>query len=129
MAKKTREDWIDERRRELGMSWYALASRVHSSTEALRNVRRGGNAYPKTVRNLEATLGWALGSLMAIDHGGAPTVVSSIDMVTPSVPIRLALATEDDPALQLRSIRDRLGHTAFWLLVDQMRSEEDATKR
>lgn len=107
------------RKNERGMSWDEVAEKAEVSRQTLSNIRGGGNAYPKTIRNVEAVFGWALGSIAAIDDGREPTVLKD-----PLTEQWLPVPDGDDPAVQLRAIRQRMGATAFWREVEAMRSEE-----
>ncbi|MFI7678523.1 helix-turn-helix domain-containing protein [Actinophytocola sp. NPDC049390] len=131
----SRDILMDERRKQLGLSWDEVAQAAGVSKNTLLSIRRGGDSYPKTIRNVEAALQWALGSIAAIDEAREPTPVDPRAVVAGQPPAfrapgytPITAADADDPAIQLRQIRQRLGATAFWAVIEQMR-DEDATLR
>lgn len=125
---RTLDDYMTERVRQLGMSWAELEARAGVTKKTMLHIRAGGNSYPKTIRNVEAALGWALGSIEAVKAGGEPTVVD-VDAVlrAPSVGLYHPAPAADDPAVQLRQLRARMGATAFWREINMIRDEEEAT--
>lgn len=133
---KSLDDWITDRVRELSMSLGELANKAHVERTTLSNIRNGKTrGHPKSVRNIEAALGWALGSIEAIRDGGEPTVVDPMAALAGQPPsfrapgyVPVTATDADDPAVQLRQIRQRMGATAFWREIEQMR-DEDATLR
>lgn len=103
------------------MSWEELALQASIGRETLRRIREGAGG-PKAVRNVEAVLGWRVGSMTDIDEGGEPTV----DEVVPApAHVQLGALTEDYPA-RLRALRVAMGPAAFWREVGAMQAEEDA---
>ena len=126
---KSLDDWITDRVRELSMSLGELADKAHVERTTLINIRKGKTrGHPKTVRNIEAALGWTLGSIEAVRGGGEPTLVADVQPRPAATAQFGPLIAGDDPAVQLRQIRQRLGATAFWAIIEQMR-DEDATLR
>jgi transcriptional regulator with XRE-family HTH domain len=69
----TLDEWINERRIDLGMRLEDLATAAGITREALRQIRHGGGSRLKTDRDLEDALQWERGSLNAIRNGGQPT--------------------------------------------------------
>lgn len=125
---RTLDDWIKERVSQLSMGLTELANKAGISKETLLKVRRGEGGYPKTIRNVEAALGWALGSIETIKAGGEPTAVD-VDAVLRNQTAGMYAVPSDDPAVQLRDIRQRMGQTAFWREIVAMSDEDGTTLR
>ncbi|MDL4812723.1 helix-turn-helix domain-containing protein [Actinomadura opuntiae] len=65
---------LDRRRRELGMTWRAIATAADISYEALRAIRRGDyRASDITAAAIDRAVRWEDGSVEAIYDGGDPT--------------------------------------------------------
>lgn len=117
---QTLADWMNDRRLELSMSWDEVEKKAGVTKNTMLSIRRGdGDSYPKTIRNVEAALGWALGSISAIKAGREPRVVD-VDAV-----IARQTVDVDDPAVQLRALLRRMGPTAFWREIGVMHTEGD----
>lgn len=119
-AKRTRKDWIVERAAELGISLDELAQRAGIVRQTLYQIRDGRRGHPRTMRNIEAQLRWAPGSLDDIDAGREPTLVDVAAVL--ARPAFQPPAT--DPREQLRAIRRQLGPVAFWTEIGVMQAEE-----
>lgn len=102
-------DLMDERRRQLRLTWDEVASRASIHRETLRNLRTGvsANLRPLTKAGLEGALKWKDGSVDAILAGGAPTPSGEPE---PSDKFRAGIETanavldamEEDPDLRRR---------------------------
>jgi transcriptional regulator with XRE-family HTH domain len=129
MARKrqtpTRGDRMDARRKQLGMSWEEVAKAAGLDRVTVFNIRNGANGHPKSIRNIEAALGWTLGSIAEIDAGREPVVVTD-PLASPTAFFTPAVET-DDPAVQLRALRQRMGAIAFWREIEVMREGETTT--
>lgn len=66
---------MDQRRRELRLTWDQVASRAGINRETLRQIRNGisESIRPLTAAGIEDALQWEHGSIDAILAGGAPT--------------------------------------------------------
>ena len=68
-----RDEAMNRRRLELGMTWRQVAAAAGISYETLRSVRKGDTAGGElTLSSIERALGWTRGSFAAIDAGGQP---------------------------------------------------------
>ncbi len=124
-AATKRDQYMDERRRALGMSWEEVGAAAHVSRDTLRRIRYGGDAYPRTIRNLEAVLGWKLGSIARIDDGREPITLDVDPAALLPPPDLVGPARAGDPAAQLRQLRDQMGAVAFWREVGAMQAEDE----
>jgi|SRR5690606_3637347 len=69
--------WMDERRGELRLKWSDVARRAGVTTQALRDIRKGGAMRTTTRIALEQALHWQRGSIDAILRGGEPVELPS----------------------------------------------------
>lgn len=75
-----RDAAMNIRRLDLGMTWREVAATAGISYETLRAVRKGDSTGGQlTLSSIERALGWAPGSIAAIDDGGEPVVLSAAE--------------------------------------------------
>ena len=68
-----RDEAMNRRRLELGMTWRQVAAAAQISYETLRAVRKGDTAGGElTLSSIERGLRWAAGAFQAIDAGREP---------------------------------------------------------
>jgi len=113
---------MDARRRALGMSWEELALKAQVGRETLRRIREGGGG-PKAVRNVEASLGWRIGSVADIDDGGEPRVIDTDDVLRRPV----SSGGPESVIDRLREIWLQVGTITFWAAVQTLQAEAEQT--
>ncbi|NUS29776.1 MAG: helix-turn-helix transcriptional regulator [Streptomyces sp.] len=70
---RRRDEAMNRRRLELGMTWRQVAAAAHISYETLRAVRKGDTAGGElTLSSIERALRWTPGAFAAVDAGREP---------------------------------------------------------
>lgn len=83
-----RDEAMNRRRLELGMTWRQVASAAGVSYETLRAVRKGDTTGGElTLSSIERALRWAPSAFAAIDSGGKPALAETEPTATPTRPL------------------------------------------
>jgi transcriptional regulator with XRE-family HTH domain len=123
---KSRQQWISERMEQMPLTQTQLLRQTGLARQTFKRIERGEGTHPRSIRNVEAALSWAEGSMAEIDAGREPTVVDVDAVLSRPLPAPRARPETDDLSAMLRVIRQRMGPAAFWREVGIMEGEESA---
>ena len=113
---------MDERRRELRLTWDEVATRAGIHRETLRQIRNGtGSIRPLSITGLEDALGWPHGHIDAILGGAAAGAPSEPDVTAQTVSWDELLELIEDA----RATNDRLVYDAL-MAVKRLRDARTA---
>lgn len=120
-----RDEAMNRRRLELGMTWRQVAAAAAISYETLRAVRKGDTAGGElTLSSIERALHWVPGAFASIDAGREPTPAQANTDARAALRESDAAASSSLPSRDVELMADIAAATAERLGLTQSEAEE-----